>query len=285
MNTTLSLCLALLFCFSGSAQDKWMHYYVTIAGANLGMDEICGDTLLGNETYDKIYLNTYDFNTYELEYKYLQAFRRIEGNKVYLKYTPESNETLLYDFDVNVGDSINAHYLVTKIDSVFVFNEARKRIFFRSEEFDIDDIWVEGIGSVLHGYLYPLTPLLAPDFGSELVCYYDGTTQQTYQAETEFDCVLDLLSSSCSTTSSEQIENLNNKSVLLPNPSSDHFFIKHSYTGAVAIKILSAEGKLIQKSVLDKGSSLISCPGLISGLYFVELINERQREILKMIIQ
>jgi len=98
---------------------------------------------------------------------------REDSNRVYLsksRYTSE--EVLLYDFNLDANDTANVHRLLhinnyssypikVKVDSVNTIDlndEIRKRLFVGYQcighpDYDIKDVWVEGIGSLNNGLL------------------------------------------------------------------------------------------------------------------------------------
>ncbi len=100
------------------------------------------------------------------------------------------NETLIYDFTLEVGDSIlsgfhqesfptQVEYMTAlAVDSVFLNGQYHKRIFFDTIQSGIfswfTDVWIEGIGSI-HGPLSPIDPMF---YGGEfparidLTCYW-----------------------------------------------------------------------------------------------------------------
>lgn len=63
---------------------------------------ICGDTIVGNKPYKKIYRSD-DKGTPLLSSGYMLAMRE-DGRQVYARY-PNGNEEMLYDFGLTTGDS------------------------------------------------------------------------------------------------------------------------------------------------------------------------------------
>jgi len=107
---------------------------------------ITGDTLLGDHVYhkvDKSLLLMLDNCDESYSYKgYVGAFRN-EVNEKKVWYVPagESEESLLYDFDIEAGDTLSPGYLfdeslnyyVESIDSVLIGTDYRKRYMIRSD--------------------------------------------------------------------------------------------------------------------------------------------------------
>ena len=72
-------------------------------------------------------------------------------------------EHLIYDFGMGKGDTIigpytfpHVHCVVTETDTVEVNGTLRKRLHLRGDQFNIEDVWIEGIGSVYYNFYSPL---------------------------------------------------------------------------------------------------------------------------------
>ena len=113
------------------------------------------DTVINNLTYTK-FLRAYDEYMTEWE---LQGFIRQDGNKFFFRNLI-GEEGLAYDFNSNVGDTLNINNpfgfytfqaIVIEIDSLYIepANEYRKRIQLEFLEYSYYGIesWIEGIGS------------------------------------------------------------------------------------------------------------------------------------------
>lgn len=117
-----------------------------------------GDTTIGSYTYRKLYENKHTWHwppfipeTYSFRH-YVAAFRQDIGHKkVYLYIS--NKDTLAYDFNLQLGDTLPQSYLlknkyyVDKIDSILVGNQYRKKyvlsIYPGSHPLDL----IEGVGS------------------------------------------------------------------------------------------------------------------------------------------
>lgn len=142
------------------------------------------DTVIDDTIYSKLYLTSDSIFPEDLSnvgYKLIKT----EGDKVY--YYDNNNtldEFLIYDFGLNVGDSMDVtfksgheSFLVCEgIDSVLIDEIYRKRWYITCPETDFYNYWVEGIGSDYH-LLSSLTPYFSvdPEFW-ELLCFkQDGS--------------------------------------------------------------------------------------------------------------
>jgi len=82
------------------AQEKWGSIEGSIAGPNPLVAELCGDTIVEGKTYEKLYVSYFNSTS-------LQGGRRLQGDSVFIIYFPSNTESLLYDFSMEVGDSIS----------------------------------------------------------------------------------------------------------------------------------------------------------------------------------
>ncbi|MBX7183479.1 MAG: T9SS type A sorting domain-containing protein [Bacteroidia bacterium] len=135
--------------------------------------EMTGDTLIGGQSYHKLEIPMYVFHsggqcnlygTWIDSGNYAGSFREDSSlRKVYVVPPGENTEQVLYDFNLQVGDTIYGFLspessligggvdTVISIDSVLIGNEYHKRLF-TNELYQI--YWIEGIGSTF-GFLEP----------------------------------------------------------------------------------------------------------------------------------
>lgn len=141
---------------------------------------LLGDTVIDAYLYKKIY------STDGSSTSYVGGLRE-ENKRVYLYYTWCDHSVLLYDFNLNIGDTITTSCLaaacdtledlymtVVSIDSVLLQdNSYRRRINFN---YGSNMSWIEGIGSV-SGLLYPYYSCVLCVCFRELICFQeDGNT-------------------------------------------------------------------------------------------------------------
>ncbi len=121
---------------------------------------IHGDTVLNGVIYKKIY-SLYDTTLTNPNSAYYAAIR--EQNKKVYTVIDNSNEIVLYDFNLLVGDTMTYYYsmmftvevdtfsrVVSKIDSIILLDgNYRKRYYLDGIGYcDVNDTIVEGIGSI-----------------------------------------------------------------------------------------------------------------------------------------
>ena len=158
---------------------QWSMWFVGPEGQSSLQYKMKGDTLLNGISYNKIYTDT------NINYSYndstVHCFIRQDTSldKVYVRYPyavyQDSTEYVLYDFNVEVGDTIMVHLFLNHIDypvwitddGIAQFNFDYRRIIgiqvvdtcpnppcLWGPLCDYSIGWVEGIGSGLH-FLYP----------------------------------------------------------------------------------------------------------------------------------
>ena len=131
-------------------------------GAYTMIYQMEGDTIINQQTYTKLVFSYTDYST--TEKWYAGALRFTEDKKVHIYY--DNTEYLLYDFDVQVGDTLeifagidyyNFHktypHIVTSVNTLDdgrlqVLLDAIVRDEYANEEEKFSKTWIEGIGSV-----------------------------------------------------------------------------------------------------------------------------------------
>ena len=141
-----------------------------------------GDTVIDRMIYKKLFTTRSEhFNNWEL----CGLLRETEEGQVYHRNYGWNhtfgNETLLYDFAMQPGDSICCNentslVLLRTSDTILDDGNIRKRYDFQYKEngylMDEHEIWIEGIGSEL-GLLH-VGSLSLVGGTYELLCYYEG---------------------------------------------------------------------------------------------------------------
>jgi hypothetical protein len=168
--------LSALMCVSLFAYDQldniWCNQWNIIShgyrpnqplyGAYTMIYQMEGDTIINQQTYTKLVFSYTDYST--TEKWYAGALRFTEDKKVHIYY--DNTEYLLYDFDVQVGDTLeifagidyyNFHktypHIVTSVNTLDdgrlqVLLDAIVRDEYANEEEKFSKTWIEGIGSV-----------------------------------------------------------------------------------------------------------------------------------------
>ena len=256
--------ILILFCFYNpqlksqslvSDNNKWTS---VDWWAGIELDSIYGDTVILGVNYKNLYVS-YD-TTFETAI-YRGSLREDTTGKVFL--TDGFNENLLYDFNLEVGDSFPGPawpIVVTNIDTVVLLNgEIRKRFEFGFGH----EYWIDGIGST-NGLLNIAYDQIILVWEVWLNCFFQNDTLK-YHGFPTLDCFHAL-------TRVESSANNNSFSVY-PNPSSGNIEIKLVASVQNArLSILNFEGQIIKTIDNISGNKIqLSNDGLPPGIYFFSL--------------
>ena len=235
-----------------------------------------GDTMIQDAVYKKLFID---------DEGYCGAIRE-SGSKVYannlIYFESNITEGLLYDFSVNVGDTIRSAIsagilsdspIVTKIDTVLLYNnEKRKRIYL----FDGADIWIEGIGSI-YGFLSPALFHATNYTATYLVCFkQDDEIKFKNDTLCNYNC--------CNTEIDMELEyNISSNSFnYYPNPTTGIInieFVKANNT----FEIINASGQRVFSDETSEKNYNLDTSDFSSGLYFLKVKNKNNVWIKKVI--
>lgn len=252
---------------------------------------INGDTTINSTLYKKIYekgQGYYAWNasppsncpspsTYNYSESQPSFFLRSNNKIMYIVNAHETNEQLLYDFNLQVGDSLplsfnnfSPNVVVTAIDSVYTPYGYRKRFALSG------DTWaqylIEGIGTD-KGLIEPIqTPL---ECGYNLICY--SLNDSTYYPGSGSNCEL--------TNALKEYVNVVNFSIS-PNPFNTFTTIKLDETsGTTELIIYNLYGQKIKSLSIDSATEFVlERENLVSGIYFISLKQKNKSAMLKKLI-
>lgn len=234
---------------------------------------LSGDTLIGNQTYHKLsrpYARAVGL------IGYWGAIRQdIAAKKVYYIAPSETTEHLLYDFSMQVGDTVKGYTqraefeddTVISIDSVLVGNSYRKRWLVNS---NYNIYFIEGIGST-YG-LFERSPGNAMDFPDySLLCYSENN--QTLYPDSQTNCDL-LTAIENNVTNSDPIRILQDRGSLK---------IEFDNTDIVEVCVMDLSGKVIIRQPITNGKT-INIDHLPTGHYILTGRDNKNRLIAKKLI-
>jgi hypothetical protein len=191
------------------SEDKLWHVRNTAWGTiYTEIFKIEGDTVINSLTYKKLW-STSDST---LEVFSNHAYLREVENVVYYRSDFTSGEGVIYDFNLEAGDTTyvtnafcqNIQAIVTAVDTVEYFGVPRKTWTLESDW--IGDTWVDGIGG-LSGLIYSFECITDNMF--ELICFHKNDTLY-FMKEGEVECF------QTNVGLDEPDENL--KAIISPNP-------------------------------------------------------------------
>jgi hypothetical protein len=235
------------------------------------------DTIINGLVYHKLY---YSNDTVFQESEAI-GFLRENNGKIYYYGNFQTDslnpfERILYNFNLKVGDTIKepeyeishpSMLVVSKIDTIIISSQLRKRFHFGSKINDVSKnwaIWIEGIG-YLRGLLYPTGDFPTNGLWNDLVCYWQDE-KEIYHFEDYAYCMEYLK------TNAEKLDFINQPSVF-PNPITDQCVFKFSYYSDYKnLEIFDLLGKLRYRTIVKNLTSFKfynTC--LESGLYIYRL--------------
>ncbi len=257
-----------------------IHYFATCLGAGGAEDyysfKMQGDTLMQTQTYHKLYIpyveSTLSGVCFGSGYSagYQGALREDTAErKVYFVPPGQPDEELLYDFTMEVGDTVQGYLTsfepvtVQEIDSVIVGNVYRKR--WRINHCYSIDI-IEGIGNT-YGMIVQIIPCITdmPDY--VITCF--SQNDQTLYPENVSSCIL---------ITGVEMNEPQNQFTLYPNPANTFVTLSavEGLTRNSDLQIHNAQGQLVSHSTFDVQHSTFDISSLSSGIYFLTLDNGEQ---------
>lgn len=234
-----------------------------------------GDTTINFVTYKKLYKSgiqyeeaygniSCDTNIYHFQNINIGGIRN-DSKKVYF-YSYNSNiEVLLFDFTLNIGDTIPGFYdfsmlntTILSIDSVLINNHYHKRFNMQNGHWNI-----EGIGSDM-GLIESLG--ISLDGSSDFLCYAEKHIPVFPNGT---NCILNV-------NVEEHLISTNNHVMIFPNPSSNFItiYFQEIQKSEFEIEIYNITGKKV-KSLKFKGksSAVVNVTDFPHGLYLGKIFN------------
>lgn len=239
------------YCFSNGQADE--HYSITLSG----------DTIINNQTYQKLstpYVQSNSTGSCGGTLSgYKGAIREDSANKkVFIIPPTDSTEKLLYDFNLQVGDTVKGYIgnfepIVQSIDSVLVGSHYRKRWIIDSSYYFV--YMIEGIGST-YGLLEEIPPPVTDLADYTLSCFQDDTI--TYNSVGNCQLI----------TSLSEKQKL--KPGLYPNPTSAVIHVK-TRQELQRIEVYNLQGQKVQEVNSKKRTWQLPKE---NGLYLIRLQDE-----------
>lgn len=227
-----------------------------------------GDTIIGGETYTKIYSSYGNTETEWSDKVYFAAVRDdVDSQKIYCVYRNEETIRLLADFDVKQGDVVainpikyqwrwfEKEVIVRGVDEIEIDGEMRKRIIISDDSWE--EYWIEGIGST-NGLFSPATSRFVDlETPPRLLCFKVGD-KMIYQNTYNNSCYLKrIIGSGLLSASTPEFK-------AYPSLVTDNLCIEGSNWHSYFYRIINLKGEVI---ATDKLSAVLDLSGLSSGMY------------------
>lgn len=245
-----------------------------------------GDTLIDNIYWLKLYSSQDSSFQEGLNFR---GLLRSEDSKVYYKETAISESRLLYDFSLEVGDSVEYTFLynqdgnnltattylkVIDVEMIAIQGELHKQFTF-SEPLSIGnfpitmgamvkEVWVDGVGS-LHNPIFPIYPFTVDtEWGEkvEVTCSFIGQElfyhNENYEQCYNFD-VLEVGESSKETVT------------IYPNPADDLIIVEATDSYRCHVLVLDNLGKILVDRKVDSKNNCVNISKLPQGVYTIQV--------------
>jgi hypothetical protein len=233
-------------------QPEYFRNYYTFISA--------GDTFIHDTLYFKL-----------LENGYYKGALRQDSCKIFYRPFETDKEMMLYDFcitDHYYSPVFDRDFAVTRVDSIMVGGEKRRRIFFDDViGYEVGQFWIEGIGSS-GGLLKPESYIKIPTCEAccggeqELVCFSDSG-DLLYLNPDYYNCD-SLLSGNPDIQSGESFS-------VYPNPSDGKFIVDlYNVKSIQIIELFSGKGELL-KTICNPSLNTIELAIENPGLYLIRI--------------
>ena len=254
-----------------------------------------GDTVISSKSYKKIYMNgmhryqiasnVYGWSHWDGSY-IGGLFDDTLNKRVY--YVPKNsiNDTLLYDFNLNVGDTLPQSYsydisygvqdtiIIDTIDSIQIGNIFAKRFHLDRAGFGKEYL-IEGIGSTL-GLLERITSFFEHSYSLE--CFRNGNLAGFVKYDTT---TCDLI-----VGRSELTRENDTRISINPNPitGTSLLNIEGNLTENYSVVIFNSFGQKIIELTNPNKQATIRSKDFTSGLYFLVLYSDGDTEAIKFVV-
>ncbi len=233
---------------------------------------LIGDTTFNNQDYKKIYRIVDDSTLNFDNMTFFAAIRENDTKQVFVKLTYFEDEILIYDFSLNIGDTVISNspngYLhhdicvIADIDSVELENnQYRKR--FKINDW-AQDYWIEGIGSI-DGLFHPIKEYIIGTY-CHLLCLKDNDTAVYINNPECEKCFCTLL------TPVEELEKVKEYITIYPNPATNDLTIDFKFEkGMAIIKLFNIYGKLLENRTSNSFPIKMNIDYLPNVIYIVQI--------------
>jgi hypothetical protein len=246
-----------------------------------------GDTILDGRTYKKIYHSFYDSSFTYSNSNYICGIRDSSDGKTYFRPKMEDHEEILYDWNLNVGDSIFMYTsccgvltssfqtfynnfpdkdVISAVDSVLINGVYRKRIQLIHWGQPVQLFWIEGIGC--NAGLFNNSAVSGgseTQFGDKLMCFHHYIDTLVYS---QFPYDTNDIEGSCFYSPGVGFENVEliETAIVFPNPSSNFINMQTTTLESQYFYLTSMSGKIIGRYPANSSVDISYLP---AGIYLI----------------
>ncbi len=236
-----------------------------------------GDTLINALVYHRIFVPFIDttlaqpfscFGQYP-NTGYIGSIRQDTVSKqVWVILRDSSNERLLYDFSLNIGDTLHTinfdgsevDFPILTIDSILIDGNFRKTYINNAVSI------IEGIGSNRG-----LFETGSSGFSSswQLTCFQQNGNSIYPSSGTTCNLI----------THTNELSKLNSKLLIYPNPFDEFCTVYYSNfesSESTEIIIYNSEGKLLRKEPMTSNRTIFHRNSMAAGLYLFQIVNKKE---------
>jgi hypothetical protein len=255
----------------------WNSKYDGYYGSHKERFGLYGDTTIDEQVYKKVYRIVDDSTLNLNNMTYYATIRENDTKQIFVRLAYEDLEILLYDFSLNIGDTVNSNspygYLnydicvIADIDSIEVENnQYRKR--YKINDWGLD-YWIEGIGSV-DGLFNPIMEYIIGTY-CDLLCFKENDTA-VYINNPECDkCFCTLL------TPVEEKEKVKDFITIYPNPTTNDLTIEFKQEKGIAtIRLFNSHGKQLEVRESNSFPIKMNIDYLPIGIYLIQIDSENK---------
>lgn len=215
------------------------------------------------------------------------GFYRSEGKKIYRYNTASLTEFLLYDFDVEIGDTMDVSHemfygnvVVYDIDSMMIGGEWRN-VIYASQDTEplITDLFVEGIGNLTSGLDgWPIPNISGMMY--DVICY--SYNDSNYLVNIYNDVFLEPTDYPCEYAVGIQEQDRKVTYNIYPNPTQDELRITHldAHLGD-QITFADITGRIIHREKISRTMISLHASDLPEGLYILDINGEVSKVVVE----
>lgn len=262
-----------------------IHYSISCIGTGSAEDfysiKMTGDTLLQNQLYHKLFIPYVESTIYGdcfgsgFSASYQGAVREdTTERKVYFVQPGQADEELLYDFTMQVNDTLQGYIassdiynpdIVQEIDSVLVGNSYRKR-WVINPCYGI--YLIEGVGCT-YGLITGTIPCVLDLWDYQITCFSQNAEVLYPENVT-----------ACELITGVEYHEPENQFTLFPNPARTSLSIQ-STEKITALKIIDITGREIQVVTLSlvEGQTTVDISHLQQGFYVFIINSSAMRKV------